>query len=132
MIIFLKKAWVWIKSYWYVPVIILAAIVGFVVTRKVPLSLMQIISKRRELHQKEVEAIDEIHEEEIKEREKSLETYHKTIKEIEEKYEKDSKELSAKKKKKIKKIVEKTHNDPGELARQLSEQMGFEVIYPEE
>ena len=132
MLIALKKFWSWLKAYWYVPVIIVIAIVVTIIMRKVPLSLMRVISKRREIHEKEVEAIDKIHAEEIEKREKALETYHETIKKIEEKYEKDSKELTSRKKKKIKKIVEKTHDNPDELAKQLSEQMGFEIVYPKE
>ncbi len=132
MLIALKKVWSWLKAYWYLPVIIIIAIIATIVMRKVPISLMQTISKRRQIHKEEVEAIDKIHSEEIEKREKALETYHDTIKKIEEKYEKDSKELTNRKKKKIKKIVEKTHDNPDELAKQLSEQMGFEIIYPKE
>ena len=32
----LKKAWVWLKAYWYVPVIAILAVVTLVVTRKPP------------------------------------------------------------------------------------------------
>lgn len=128
----LKKIWSWLKAYWYVPVILIAALIMTIVMREVPMSLMQIVAKRRELHKKEVEAIDKIHAEEIESREKALDTYHKTIKAIEEKYKEDSVELTNRKKKKIKKIVEETHDDPDELANRLAEQMGFEIVNPQE
>lgn len=128
----LKKVWSWTRAYWYVPAILIVALIAFIVMRKMPISLMQLISKRREMHKKEVEAIDKIHEEEIESREKALDVYHKTLESIEEKYEKDSQELTTRKKKKIKKIVQETHDDPDELAKRLSEQMGFEIVYPKE
>jgi len=132
VLLFLRKTYSFLKSYWYVPAILVVALVATIVMRKVPISLMQIIAKRREMHKKEVEAIDKVHEEEIESREKALETYHKTIKSIEEKYQEDSKELSSRKKKQIKKIVEETHDDPEELAKRLAEQMGFEIVDPQE
>lgn len=132
MLIAMKKAWSWLKTYWAVPIILIVVLVVTIAMRKVPVSLMQLISKRREIHQKEVKAIDKIHEEEIESRDKALNLYYKTLESIEKKYEKDSQELTSRKKKQIKKIIEETHDDPDELAKRLSEQMGFEVVYPKE
>lgn len=132
MIIFLRKAYSFLKSYWWIPAILVVAVVATFIMRRVPTSLMQLVSKQRELHKKEVEAIEKVHTEEIKQREEALDTYHKTVKAIEEKYEKESLELTKKKKKEIKKIVDETHSDPDLLAKKLADQMGFVVVQPEE
>lgn len=132
MLITLKKIGSWLKAYWYVPAIVLAIIITLVIWRKVPRSLVDMIAKRREIHQKEVEAIDRIHAEEIARREKALKDYHSTIKAIEEKYEKDKIQLNNRKKKKIKKIVEETQGDPDLLAKKLADQMGFQIVYPKD
>lgn len=132
MLITLKKIGSWLKAYWYVPAIVLAIIVTLAIWRKVPRSLVDMIAKRREIHQKEVEAIDRIHEEEIARREKALKDYHSTIKAIEEKYEKDKILLNNRKKKQIKKIVEETQGDPDLLAKKLADQTGFQIVYPKD
>lgn len=132
MILFLKKTWSFLKNYWYIPVIIIVIIVAYIAFQSVPSSLANIISKRREMHKKEVDAINDIHAAEIEQREKALKAYHKTIKTIEEKYDNDKNNLSKRKKKKIKKIIEETNNDPDRLAKRLSEQMGFEIVYPKD
>lgn len=132
MIIAIRKFFSWIKAYWYIPVIIIAIIAGFVLFQKVPKSLIDILAKRREIHQKEVNAINKIHAEEIEKRERALEIYYKTIKEIEEKYDENIANLTSRKKKKIKKIIDETHDDPDKLAEKLSDQMGFIIVNPKE
>jgi hypothetical protein len=100
--------------------------------RRVPKSLTDLISKRKELHDREVQAIEAIHAEEIEKREAAIEMYHKTIKAIEEKYDKDMEVLTAKRKNEIKKIIEETNADPELLAKRVSDQMGFEIVYPKD
>jgi hypothetical protein len=128
----LKKIWLWIKAYWYIPAIIFAIGISIIFLRKSPKSLIDILSKRREIYGKEVEAINKIHKEEIEDRDKAIKTYHKTIKAIEEKHSKDTKVLDEKKKKEILKIVKETHNNPDLLSKKLADQMGFEVVHPKE
>jgi hypothetical protein len=132
MTIKLKKVWSWLKAYWYIPVIIIAIFVLTIIFYQPPASLMSLVERRRKLHEKEVESINNIHAEEIKKREEALLAYQKTIKAIEEKYNKDKADLTERKKSQIKKIVEETHNDPDLLAKKLADQMGFEIVYPKE
>lgn len=132
MIIFLRKAYSFIKAYWYIPVIIIGILFFAVVFNEKNYSLLNILSKRKEMHKREVKAIEKIHSEEIRKREEALEVYHKTIKSIEEKYEKDSLNLTNSKKKEIKKIVDETHDNPDLLAKKLANQMGFEIVYPKD
>lgn len=132
MLLGLKKVWSFIKNYWYIPVIVIGIIVGTIVFREVPQSLLDMLNKRKELHKKELEVIEQVKKEEREKREKALAVYHKTLEQIEEKYEKSKKDLSLRKKNKIKKIIEDTHDDPDELAKQLADQTGFQIVYPKE
>lgn len=129
--IILKKLGSWLKSYWYIPALVAVGVVAFIVWRRIPTSLIEVFEKRREMHQREVEAIENIHAEEIAKREKALAAYHKTIKAIEEKYEEANSQLNKRKKNQIKKIVEETHDNPDLLAKKLADQMGFQIVYPE-
>jgi t-SNARE complex subunit (syntaxin) len=124
----LRKVWIWIKNYWYIPVIVVLIIAALIIWRKVPDSLSEIIRKSNEMHRKEVDTLNEIHAEEIDKREKALEKYHKTIEQVEREYERDRKKLDRRKKAEIKKTIEKYQDDPVELTKRLSDITGFEVV----
>jgi hypothetical protein len=128
----LKKAVSWLKNYWYLPIIAILAVIALFVTAGSNRSLFDIIANAMDSHKKEVDAIDRAHQEEIAKREKALELYHATVAQIEEKFEEDQKSLDEKKKREIKRIIEENHDSPEELAKRISETMGFDVILPEE
>lgn len=128
----LKKIFIWIKAYWYIPVIIFIIIFCFFAFRgKVPESLIAILNRRKKIHQEEVDIIEKAHLREIEEREKSQKIYFDTIEQIEKKYKEQKQELDNKMKKKLKKIVDETKNDPKLLADRLSQQIGFQVFTTE-
>jgi len=130
--IFFKKLWVWLKNYWYIPVIIVLIVLVWIFTQKSPDALINILKNSRDTSKKEVDILNKIHSDEIKKREEALETYHKTIETVEKTYAEQNKKLDAKKKKQIKKIVDESAGDPEALTKLLADKMGFEVVRPEE
>ena len=128
MLLSLKKIWSFLKNYWYIPVVLLGIIVVLVATQSKPDVLIEVLKKATENHNKEVDGMKKIHEEEIVKREKATEVYHETVKKVEEKYQEDKKKLSNKKKKEIKKLVMKNQENPEELARELAELTGFDFV----
>ncbi len=121
---FLKKAWVWIKRYWFAPfVVIYTLILWFVFNKKT--AAYDILKVRNESYEKEIEALNEAHKKEIEKRDKILKEYTSIVDEIEKKYKEDSRVLSEKKKKEIKKIIETTIDNPEEMAKRISEEYGF-------
>lgn len=126
---FLKKAWTLLKNYWYVPVVVIAIIVLFVLTGgKTPKALIAAFQNARESHAKEVEAIDRIHTEEIEKRDVALKTFHSTMGEIEKKYAEADEELDSKKRRRIEKLVKANAEDPAALTKKLAELTGFRVV----
>lgn len=126
-LLFMRKAWSWLKNYWYIPVIAIGIIGVWLYTQKRPDQLIEIIKKNRQFHKEEVKKLEEIHKEEIKAREVALEKYHKTVEEIEKNYKDSQEKLDRKKKKEIKKLIKESKDDPDLLTKKIAELTGFEV-----
>ena len=124
---FFKKAWVWLKHNWKVPLIILYTLALWFLFRKKD-AAYQVLEERNNSYKKQIDAINEIHDEEIVRRNKILEKYNDILKELEERYKRDNLELDKKKKKEIKKLVEEYNEKPDELAKLLAERYGLEYV----
>jgi uncharacterized protein with von Willebrand factor type A (vWA) domain len=128
--LFLKKAWVWTKNHWYVPLLLMAIIIAFlisVIARNGAFltSMLDLLDNSRESHKKEVDALNEIHSREAEEKNKILEEYNKNIKKLEDRYDELDEELDEEKKKELKRLVDESYNDPEKLARELAEAFGL-------
>ena len=124
---FLKKSWVWLKHNWKVPAILLYTIVLWLFFRRKD-AVYQVLEERNKSYKKQIDAINEIHNEEINKRNKILEKYNGILKDLEKQYEKDNLELDKNKKKEIKKLVEEYNEKPDELAKLLAEKYGLEYV----
>jgi len=124
---FLKKVWVVVKHYWYVPVVIIYTLTLWFIFKKKEAAL-QILEARAESFEKQIKAIDNIHAEEIEARDKIAKKYTETIELIEEKYAKTKEELTEKKKKRVKEILEKHHSNAASLAFLLGKEFGIEYV----
>jgi len=125
---FLKRAWAWIKNYWYVPALIIYTLVMWIFLRKPSLQFLEVLSTSKEKYEKHIEIIDKTHEEEIKRRDDNLEKYKTIIASLEKHYENKEEELDEKKKKEVKKIIEKHENNIDALAKEISEKYGLGYV----
>lgn len=120
----LKKGWAFLKTYWYVPVLIVVAIILGSKRDKI----RDILDIAKHSHKKQLNAI-EASEKEKREAKKAIEKeYEDTVKQIEAKYEKEKKQLSTKDKKYIKKIVNDWTEDPDQMAERIRIRFGFEYV----
>ncbi len=122
--LFLKKAWAWLKRYWFAPFIVVYTLVLWFVFDKKN-AAYEILKVRNENYEKEISILNESHRKEIEKRDKILQEYTSIVDEIEKKYREDSRTLTDKKKKEIKKIVESNINNPEEIAKRIGEEYGF-------
>jgi len=127
---FLKKAWAWIKHYWYVPAVIVYTLILWFLFKNKDKAL-EILNIREESLKDQIDVINESHKKELERREKVLEEYNKVLEGLEKEYEEGRKELSEKKKKEIKNIIEKFYEDPEKIAKEMAEKFGFIYISPE-
>ena len=120
----LKKIWAFLKSYWYVPVII---IMGLLLKSKSDKAL-EIIDAQKESYEKQKAAIENAENEKIKEKQRIEKEYENATQKIEAEYAKMNKEVSDRQKSIIKKTVKKFHSDHDALAKELSEKFGVQYV----
>ena len=128
----LKKLWVWLKAYWYVPVIAILAIITLVITRKSPQWAFDMIQKNRETAERERAAIDNAEREADKTKQAAEDRFNSVVGEIERNHADRKKELDRKKEREIKKIIKSSGNDPAVITNEIADKFGFTVVLPEE
>ena len=129
MIVFLKKAWTWLKHNWYAPAIALYTLILWLVFRRRD-TAHEVLKIRSESYKAQIDAINKAHEEEIEKRDEILRKYSDTINKLEKDFADNNEELDEKKKKAVKEIVERYYNDSDTLAMMIGEKFNFE--YTEE
>ena len=122
--IILKKIWAFLKTHWYIPAIIVIAIV----LKGRNTSLLRIIDAQKESYDKQKAAIENAEKEKQEAKARIDKEYEKTTQKIEQEYAKMNKEISNRQKDIIKKTVKKFHSDPDALAKELSEKFGIQYV----
>ena len=120
----LKKAWVFLKTHWYIPVIL---IMGILIKSKSD-HFLKMLQITKDSYNKQIEEIDKINEETEAKKENIHKEYEKTISKIEEEFKKKNEELKERKKKEVKKLVNKYYDNPDELASEITKRFGFKYV----
>ena len=118
----LKKIWSFLKSYWYIPVLVIVTLVFRSRTNKVE----EIIKAADDSHKKQLDAIEVAELNKKKEKEWIDKEYDNAIKKIEEKYSKENKTLDKKEKKFVKSAIKEWSDDPDQMAERITLKFGFE------
>ena len=118
----LKKIWAFLKSYWYIPVLIIVALVF----RSKASKIEGIIKAADDSHKKQLDAIEVAELNKKKEKEWIDKEYDNAIKKIEEKYSKENKTLDKKEKKFVKSVIKEWTDDPDQMAERITLEFGFE------
>jgi len=123
-----KKSWLWLKTYWHFPVVLLYTIVLWVFLRKDGAAAVGVLEIRSDSYKKQIEVINENHEAEIKKKEELNKVFNETIEKVEVELKKNNETLDRNKKKRIKEIVENHSDDPKALAELVKGAFGFEIV----
>ena len=119
---YLKKAYVWVKNHWYVPIGALFALVTWFFYSQKSAALVQNLKETRISHKKEIEEIDKIREKQIEDRDRALDTFKESEKKIEFDNREKIKDSIAKFSERKKAIKEKEiHEIAAELAKVVAE-----------
>jgi len=78
----LKKTLSWLKHYWYFPVVLIAIIVAFVISRKKVEMLVGVLVNSIESHSKQIEAIEKVEAEKVEKIEKAALAHSGEMQEI--------------------------------------------------
>ena len=117
----LKKIWAFLKTHWYIPVII---IIG-VVLKSQNNRMLEIIDIQKESYDKQKAAINAAEIEKELKKQKIEKEYTDAVTTIEADYEIHNKELEERKKKEIKNIVKKYYNEPEEISSRIFKSFGL-------
>ena len=126
--LFIKKSWLWLKTYWYWPIVLIYTFVLWFFFRKNASAAIGVLEIRSDSYKKQIDVINETHVAEIKKKEELNKVFNETIEKVEAELEKKNETLDRNKKKRIKEIVEKHSDEPKVLARLVKEAFGFEVV----
>ena len=117
----LKKIWVFLKTHWYIPVII---IIGIILKSRSE-KMLDIVDASKKSYDKQKEAIENAEKEKQEAKERIEKEYNDAVTSIEIIYKAQNKELQGRKKKEIKNIVKKYYNNPQEISSRISEAFGL-------
>ena len=118
--IFWKKTWIWLKHYWYWPVIIVLLLVSVVSGRASRGKLFGMLSKQKENYEKEIQIVKEASEKASKEKSTVIEEYVKEVKKIEQDHDVRIEDLEEEKQKELEVTIKNNKNNPDKLAEQVA------------
>ena len=127
----LKKIWTYIKNYWYVPVVVVAGIAVYFVTRNKDNMFFQMFKKALEQNKKDIEKIENNNANAEAERQKAQQDAEAYLEKLKEGYRKKMAELEDEKKQRAEELLENS-DDPEKLAKELSKVTGWKYIPPED
>jgi len=121
----LKKAWVWVRTYWQYPAMFFLALFTFTYKKKEALEVLDIT---KESYKKQIDELNRAHKEEVDRREKNLKRYNEALRLVEKSYENSSLELTKAKKDRIKKLITNFEDHPKELSDIMRVMFGINYV----
>ena len=106
--LFLKKAWAWLKTHWYFPILLVLLIITYFSGRARVDKVLKMFETSKESYEKQIDVINKSHEQELKKQEELYSAYVDTMKKLDE-------------------MVKKYKGTPKELEQDLGEMFGINV-----
>jgi len=122
--LFFKKAWAWLKNYWYIPALLIYSVVLWMFFRKRHNNVLQMFEISKERYQKEIDTINAAHRDEIQKREKIVKIYKDTLKKLQEEYNIELEKLNKEQEKEVLNLVERHRDSPKDLAEEMKRLFG--------
>jgi len=117
----LKKAWIFIKNYWWAPVGIIAVAIFYFTSSSKKELILEMFNERKKLTDKELNAAKHAYEEEIK----INKAYNDALKDLAEAQKKSVKEIEKQHKKTLLIVAKKNRGQKDKMAKELAERYGL-------
>jgi len=88
-------------------------------------AVLDLLESKKDAHDAEMNALEEIHATETKEKNKRLSEHNKRLAQVEEEFAARGEKLDRSKKAELKRLVDESYNDPEKLAEELAEAFGL-------
>ena len=123
---FTQRAWVWIKNYWYVPLLVVLALAALFVKRSD--IALKLLKTRTESYKEQIDVLNESHTNEIAKRDEIIKVHQEVMEQLDVQLEEDLSEIEKNKEKRVKEIIKESHGDPEELSKALSNAFGITFV----
>jgi F0F1-type ATP synthase membrane subunit b/b' len=127
----IKKIITYIKNYWYVPFIVVAGAVMFMLTRNSDNLFFELFKKTLEQNRKDIQDIENNNAKAKQQKQDAQEKTKKQIENIKKEYDKHKKQLEKDKQDRVEELL-KNNSDPEQLAKELAKVTGWKYIPPQE
>ena len=124
--LFWKKAWIWIKHYWYWPVIIVLFLFSMFSGSNVKNKLFELLFKQRENYEKELQIIKETSEEADKKKTGIFKEHKEELEKIEKEHDVKIEELEKEKREELATTIEENKDKPEKLAEEIAKILSAE------
>tara|TARA_R110002110_G_scaffold269882_3_gene485570 strand:+ start:1458 stop:1838 length:381 start_codon:yes stop_codon:yes gene_type:complete len=114
-----KKIWIWLKHYWYVPILLVLLLFSVLFGWKRNQALLDMLEASSESYKKQLETINKAHKKEIDTRDDLISEYQTTINSLEEEYEFKFGDLKKEKQKEVEEMVKIHKKNPTVLADEM-------------
>ena len=126
--LFIKKSWLWLKTYWYFPLAFFYTLFLYMFFKKDSPAAIGVLGIRSDSYKEQIKTIDTLHKAEADEKEKINKKFVETLEKVDVELKKSNDKLDRNKKKRVKEIVEKHSDNPERLAQLVKESFGFEIV----
>jgi hypothetical protein len=131
VLLFLKKAWAFIKRYWKLFALVIGTVVLYVLFKRQNIDFAAKLKEINDLHDAEIAKINKIREEERRQHEENERKLKADLLRIRKQYDEQKQQLDEKTQAEIDNLFKKYQKKPDVLAKKLSEAYGFTVILPQ-
>jgi len=120
-----NKFWVWLRTYWQIPFLILWTMLVYFLTRRNTDAIIEVLNAKQDAHKKEVDALNRAHDDKILKLKNLNKQYEETIKKLEERFAEEDKKLTEKHIKDVKKVVIESKGNPDEVINKIEKTFGI-------
>ena len=126
--IFWKKAWSWLKHYWYWPIILILLTFSLVSGKSSRKKLFSLLDKQKDNYEKEIQIIEKTAEEADKKKAEIFAEHIKEIERIEEEHDVKLEELERERQEELVEILKSNKDRPDKLAEEIAKILSVEFL----
>ena len=122
--IFWKKAWAWLKNYWYIPAVLIYTLVLWFVFRKKNDKIIEMFEISKENYKKEIDIINSAHSSEMAQKEEIIKDYQDALKKLQEEHSIKIENLSKEEEEEVQELIQKHKENPDVLVEEMKSLFG--------
>ena len=127
-VLFWKKAWIWLKHYWYWPVIIVLLLFSVVAGTRAKEGLLDLLFKQRENYEKELEIVKNTNSQKDKKKAAALENHKEELEELEKEHNAELEKLQEQKQEDLNETIKDSSEQPEKLAQKIAKILSAEYF----